>query len=527
MDLNDLKNTVSNLTLYDLKAGFRKAQNAVMNYTEMEAKVREATNNEPWGASSTLMQEIANGTFNYQTLNEIMPMIYRRFTEKAAEEWRQIYKSLQLLEFLIKHGSERVIDDARGHITLLKMLRQFHYIDQNGKDQGINVRNRAKELAELLSDVERIRAERKKARATKNKYTGVEGGSSFGGGFSGASGSRFSGFGSDDYSGGSAQYGGYSGGVYGDGGGFGGQQSNDFRDTQAKADKFEEYDEFDEVDRPVASSSRATRASERSSKKAAAAAAAAPAAAKKPQPEVDLFSFDEPASAAPALSTTSGLADMAGPSQGAAAAAANDDDEFDDFQEASPATQPTASASAFAALPAAPAAATQFAAPKPLSAPQQAGLTQMVNMSSISPMSSSTNTPTAAASYSAFNAPVQASKPAGYQPSGPNYYGTVQAQGVTNMASSTPRMTPGLPSASTGMQAANKMPAAGGGGDAFGALWGKASVNIKRNSTPAAGPALGQLAKEKSSAGIWGAPASQMSAGNGVQGGSGSGDLLG
>jgi hypothetical protein len=26
---------------------------AVMNYTEMEAKVREATNNEPWGASST------------------------------------------------------------------------------------------------------------------------------------------------------------------------------------------------------------------------------------------------------------------------------------------------------------------------------------------------------------------------------------------------------------------------------------------------------------------------------------------
>jgi len=27
MDLNDLKNTVSNLTLYDLKAGFRKAQN--------------------------------------------------------------------------------------------------------------------------------------------------------------------------------------------------------------------------------------------------------------------------------------------------------------------------------------------------------------------------------------------------------------------------------------------------------------------------------------------------------------------
>ncbi|OCL04186.1 hypothetical protein AOQ84DRAFT_257439, partial [Glonium stellatum] len=143
------------------------------NYTEMEAKVREATNNEPWGASSTLMQEISNGTYNYQLLNEIMPMIYKRFTEKAAEEWRQIYKALQLLEFLIKNGSERVIDDARSHISLLKMLRQFHFIDQNGKDQGVNVRNRSKELAELLSDVDRIRAERKKARTTRNKYGGV------------------------------------------------------------------------------------------------------------------------------------------------------------------------------------------------------------------------------------------------------------------------------------------------------------------------------------------------------------------
>src|SRR6266536_3060688 len=122
-----------------------------------------------------------------------MPMIYKRFTEKSAEEWRQIYKALQLLEFLIRHGSERVIDDARSHLTLLKMLRQFHFIDQNGKDQGVNVRNRAKELAELLGDVDRIRSERKKARSNKQKYSGVEGGMSFGGGFSGSSG-RYGGF---------------------------------------------------------------------------------------------------------------------------------------------------------------------------------------------------------------------------------------------------------------------------------------------------------------------------------------------
>ena len=35
------------------------------------------------------------------------------------------------------------------------------------------VRNRARELVELLSDVEKIRSERRKAKANRSKYTGV------------------------------------------------------------------------------------------------------------------------------------------------------------------------------------------------------------------------------------------------------------------------------------------------------------------------------------------------------------------
>lgn len=543
MDLNDLKSTVSNLTLYDLKAGFRKAQNAVMNFTEMEAKVREATNNEPWGASSTLMQEIANGTFNYQTLNEIMPMIYRRFTEKAAEEWRQIYKALQLLEFLIKHGSERVIDDARGHISLLKMLRQFHFIDQNGKDQGINVRNRAKELAELLSDVDRIRSERKKARSTKNKYTGVEGGATFGGGFSSGSSSRYGGFGSEsaDYGGGSsgnANFGGYSGGVYGDGGGFGGQ-SDDWREggsgggSGSRADRFEEYDEFDDDERPAPSSRAAAKRPERTP---AAKKAAEPP--KKKEPEVDLFSFDDSAPASSAAPAASGFAAMAPTNTAAASAPADDDDEFDDFQSATPAAQPAASNFAQTAAPAVTSAASttaHFAAPQPHSAPQQADISQMVSMASISPANSARGTP--GVNYSAFSIPAAAPAAApaaqqgGFQ-SGPNYFGTVQAQPAKPAVAGLPGMSsaPNTPTTMANMKPVTspgaKPPAAGG--DAFGALWGKASANIKKSSTPTAGPTMGQLAKEKSSAGIWGAP-SAGSSGNAAPktGGSAMDDLLG
>ena len=49
-----------------------------------------------------------------------------------------LQQALQLLEYLIKHGSERVVDDARSHISTLKMLRNFHYIDDKGKDEGLN-----------------------------------------------------------------------------------------------------------------------------------------------------------------------------------------------------------------------------------------------------------------------------------------------------------------------------------------------------------------------------------------------------
>ncbi|KUJ24312.1 ENTH-domain-containing protein [Mollisia scopiformis] len=493
MDLASLREAASNLTLYDLKAGVRKVQNAVMNYTEMEAKVREATNNEPWGASSSLMQEIANGTYNYQLLNEIMPMIYKRFTEKAAEEWRQIYKALQLLEFLIKNGSERVIDDARSHLTLLKMLRQFHFIDANGKDQGVNVRNRAKELAELLSDVDKIRAERKKARATRNKYTGVEGGAGLGGGLS--SSSRYGGFGSEETSsGGGGGYGGYSGGVYGDGGGFGGQTS-DFQDSSSRdhsatgrrGDKFE-YDEYDEG--AVAAPSRRqadTATSSSSRRKTTERAAAKKPEPPKKEPEVDLFSFDDP------IPTS---APIAAPTASNTVA---DDDDFDDFQSATPSVQ--TSAPSFPAAPTATTTSTtQYAAPQPVSAPKAANLTDLVGFSSISPATSTNPTPI---NYSAFSPPVvaqQPPRPTGYQGAQPNYFTSVQAPANQGQASSA--------TSSVKSPAASK-PAAGG--DAFGSLWSSASAGIKKTSTPTSGPALGQLAKEKASAGIWGAGSSTSS----------------
>lgn len=237
--------------------------------------------------------------------------------EKGAEEWRQIYKSLQLLEFLVKNGSERVVDYARSHVSVIEMLKNFHYINSEGKDQGINVRNRANELTLLLNDVNKIRAARKNARANKAKYSGIGSGSSGSrsGGF-GDSGKKYGGFGGETDS---SQYGAYSGGVYGDGGGFGGSEyegpgfSHSGRSNAANDDDFEEY----EAAPTHSSSSRRT-------------AAAPPTPSKTVAPQADLFSFDDVPTSKPAA---------------APSAAADDDDEFADFQSATPVAAPSQAAS--------------------------------------------------------------------------------------------------------------------------------------------------------------------------------------
>uniref|UniRef100_A0A8C1PF86 Clathrin interactor 1-like n=1 Tax=Cyprinus carpio TaxID=7962 RepID=A0A8C1PF86_CYPCA len=147
--------------------------NVVMNYTETESKVREATNDDPWGPSGQLMGEIARATFMYEHFPEVMNMLWTRMLKDNKKNWRRVYKSLLLLAYLIRNGSERVVTSAREHLFDLRSIDSYHYVDENGKDQGVNVRQKVKELIEFVQDDDRLREERKKAKKNRDKYIGV------------------------------------------------------------------------------------------------------------------------------------------------------------------------------------------------------------------------------------------------------------------------------------------------------------------------------------------------------------------
>ena len=53
--------------------------------------------------------------------------------QDARANWRRTYKSLLLLDYLLKHGSERVVTSAREHIYDLRTLENYTCVDENGK----------------------------------------------------------------------------------------------------------------------------------------------------------------------------------------------------------------------------------------------------------------------------------------------------------------------------------------------------------------------------------------------------------
>ncbi|XP_058614604.1 clathrin interactor 1 isoform X2 [Onychostoma macrolepis] len=161
------------LNMWKVRELVDKATNVVMNYSEIESKVREATNDDPWGPSGQLMGEIAKSTFMYEQFPEVMNMLWTRMLKDNKKNWRRVYKALLLLAYLIRNGSERVVTSAREHIYDLRSLENYHFVDENGKDQGINVRQKVKEMVEFVQDDDRLRDERKKAKKNKDKYIGV------------------------------------------------------------------------------------------------------------------------------------------------------------------------------------------------------------------------------------------------------------------------------------------------------------------------------------------------------------------
>mmetsp|Transcript_6290 Transcript_6290/g.20509 ORF Transcript_6290/g.20509 Transcript_6290/m.20509 type:complete len:527 (-) Transcript_6290:69-1649(-) len=181
-----------------LKELRKAARDAILQVPDIERKVKAATSNDKWGPTSTQMKEIARATLSYADYPLIMNAIWRRLDEPG-KHWRHIYKTLLLLDYLLKNGAEQVAAEARAHILQISTLTSFRHVDpETGKDVGVSIRERSKKLQALLSDEAQLAAERATAAKNANKYGGVSSDDHFNGrGGTSASGRSYGGFGSE------------------------------------------------------------------------------------------------------------------------------------------------------------------------------------------------------------------------------------------------------------------------------------------------------------------------------------------
>lgn len=76
----------------------------------------------------------------------------------GVQDWRHVYKSLAVLEFLVGHGSESAMREVRSMKRELRHLERFQYIDPQGKDQVRAHRSQQQTYTHMSAVRERARA---------------------------------------------------------------------------------------------------------------------------------------------------------------------------------------------------------------------------------------------------------------------------------------------------------------------------------------------------------------------------------
>jgi len=153
----------------NLRKFIREAKNSINGYSDIQILVREATSNDPWGPTSSLMRRIALECENPTNYHDMFKILWKRLTD--FHHIKYVHKSLILIDYLLRYGPERFISDMRLRSDVLRKLCFYKYY-KNAIESGIDVRTKAKTILGLLDDKELLFEQREAAMSTNKKIVG-------------------------------------------------------------------------------------------------------------------------------------------------------------------------------------------------------------------------------------------------------------------------------------------------------------------------------------------------------------------
>ncbi|KAJ0092677.1 hypothetical protein Patl1_25624 [Pistacia atlantica] len=151
---------------------YKIARLALADVSEAELLAEEATNSDPWGPEARIMTKIADASFDVDDYWRVVDVLHRRFYNFDWKQWRESYKSLVLLEFLITHGPEDLAEEFQCETDVIQELATFKYIDERGLNWGAIMQKRAESILNLLRGGKILKEARLKAIKITNEIQG-------------------------------------------------------------------------------------------------------------------------------------------------------------------------------------------------------------------------------------------------------------------------------------------------------------------------------------------------------------------
>ncbi|XP_027367796.1 epsin-3 [Abrus precatorius] len=155
-----------------LQEKYKSARMTFTDVTETELLAEEATNKDDCSPDAKTMTRIAEASFDIDEYWRIVDVLHQRLYNIDWEQWRQSYKALVLLEFLLTHGPKEFAQEFQCDAEIIEELGGFTLIDERGFNWGSRMQKLSDQILKLLHNREALKEARLKALKITNEIQG-------------------------------------------------------------------------------------------------------------------------------------------------------------------------------------------------------------------------------------------------------------------------------------------------------------------------------------------------------------------
>jgi hypothetical protein len=129
----------------------------------------EVTSNDTWQVSNQKMLELADATNSMEQGPKIVDHLLQKM-KSPAFEWKRILKSLNAIDFILKHGSPNALGKLQMQgAPMIGPLATFNY-QEGGADRARPLREKALAVMDLLQNPHKLEVERAEALEYRKKF---------------------------------------------------------------------------------------------------------------------------------------------------------------------------------------------------------------------------------------------------------------------------------------------------------------------------------------------------------------------